>query len=97
MKPEVYPNAQWAGYPSAVCRGDEVLKRLEVLELKPELQTLRIRATIADVVSLPGDLPELLKPRPFERIRLNESPFQIHVHYGGWNAVYYSLSVESCC
>jgi len=50
-----------------------------------------VRATLADVVPLIGDLADLLKPRLFSHVRLKEDPLLIHLHRGGWDAVYYKL------
>jgi hypothetical protein len=87
----VNPNAHWGGCLTAVCQGDTARSRVADLEKNPQLRVFRVRATISDAVSLAGHLPELLKSRPFRRIRLKEDPLKIHLHHGGWNAVYYSL------
>lgn len=87
----LYPNAKWGGCLTAVCRGSEALERIRALEEKQTLRKFRVRATVGDVVPLDGELTELLQPRPFRAIRLNENPLEIYLHRGGWNAVYYSL------
>jgi hypothetical protein len=50
-----------------------------------------VRATIADVIPLVGDLEALLGPRPFPNVMLNEDPLQVYLHHGGNNATYYRL------
>lgn len=87
----LYPNAKWEGCLTAVCRGDEAVKRTHALEQTPQLQKFRVRATLTDVIPLTGELDELLGLRQFKSIRLNEDPLEIYLHHGGWNAVYYKL------
>jgi hypothetical protein len=87
----LYPNAKWEGCLTAVCRGDQAYERVKALETKRQLRKYRVRAVVADVVPLLGELDDLLGPRPFRSIRLNEDPLQIYLHRGGWNAVYFSF------
>lgn len=87
----LYPNAKWGGCLTAVCQGETALNRVTDLEKNRTLRTFRVRATVADVVPLDGELTDLLRVRPFKAIRLNEDPLQIYLHQGGWNAVYYTL------
>ncbi len=86
----LHPNAHWGGCLTAVAR-ENALPRVAELERAPQLRIYRVRATIADAVPLVGDLPDLLRSTPFERVRLQEDPLLMHLHHGGWNAVYYRL------
>jgi hypothetical protein len=47
---------------------ERVLPLVAALERDPALRVYRLRATLADVVPLIGDLPDLLKSRPFSAV-----------------------------
>jgi hypothetical protein len=85
----VDPRQPLEGCLTLVCNGDEAVNALKNIEQDLKPRRFRVRATIADVVPLIGDLEALLGPRPFPNILLNEDPLQIFLHHGGNNATYY--------
>ena len=85
----VDPREPLEGCLTLVCNGDEAVNALKNIEHNLQPRRFRLRATVADVVPLVGDLEGLLGPRPFANIVLNEDPLQIFLHHGGNNATYY--------